>query len=191
MLLWMLVIFSPFFGFYLQGRVNEAGLLLGCKWGLLPLAGLIFLKIRRRLNWSRLPQTLKDEYRLGKVFPAADIAELPDRIDVSTHATLRFSVIQQGVSIEAACTCSVHSNLELSKQLSFFKMSGAPYLMRWDDIEEWVVVDDMEGSGFHRLELRGQGRLGIERTDKGEQTLLLLDYVRAVGRLPVRICCDL
>ena len=45
---WLLIIFSPFVGFALHGRVAEAGLQLGAWFALLPLAGLLLLWRQRR-----------------------------------------------------------------------------------------------------------------------------------------------
>lgn len=62
----------------------------------------------------------------------------------------------------------------------------------WYDIKEWEVCTDSDGPDYYRLPLRGKGHFLIRRFTPVEGTETdLLDAVRSVGKLSIRMLCDI
>lgn len=66
------------------------------------------------------------------------------------------------------------------------------YFVPWSDLSEWEVHTDSDGPNFYRLILRTKGHILIRRFHPAEGCEAdLLDAVRHVGKLPIRLLCDL
>jgi len=62
----------------------------------------------------------------------------------------------------------------------------------WEDLKEWEVFEDGDGPNFYRLPLRTPGYVLVRRFAmiQGSESKLL-DAVRSIGKLPVRLLCDI
>jgi hypothetical protein len=188
----MSLILCPFVGFAIHGKVDEAGLFIGLLIAVIPLCGLIALVILRWLTWRKLPSHIIEERKFGRVIPAegARIVVAPVRFSNKKNKNDWIKMQPKGI------TLSRHALL---------RMTGVPNLMAtvwvteqtqelfvaWLDIIEWVVDTDSDGPNYYLLNLRSKGRLSVRRfeTDIASECDLL-DAVRSIGKVPVRLRCD-
>lgn len=179
----------PFVGFAVVGRVGEAGLLLGLGLALLPLAGLATLAWQYHQGRRRLPPALAAEWMQGKLVAAAggpavtppwryargkDWIELRcDGVLVSRHALLALPGVAEAMA-----------KLWIAREIGEF-------FVEWAALSEWCVAEDSDAPDSYRLSLRAGGQLHLRRF-RGEAAgeVALLDAVRSIGRLPVRLLCD-
>ncbi|WP_459990876.1 hypothetical protein [Methylosoma difficile] len=188
-LCFMGLIFSPFVGFAIAGKVAAPGLIFGLLFAVLPLSGLTFIAVSRWLVWRRLPPDIAEEWKSGRVVPAIGaptviapvrfankmdrIEILPDGVVVSRYSLLMMQGVSEGMG--------KHWIAEQTGELFF----------PWTDITEWGVETDSDGPNFYLLMLRPKGMLRIRRFQPDSATECdILDAVRYVGRLPVRLSCD-
>ncbi len=69
-LCFMGILFSPFVGFAIHGKVAEPGLVTGLLIAIFPLCGLIAIVILRWHSWRQLPSHIIEELKFGRVIPA-------------------------------------------------------------------------------------------------------------------------
>lgn len=192
-LCWMLVIGSPFVGFALHGRVAEPGLRLGAAFALLPLAAMALLWRQRRAGWRQLPPELARQWQLGRwIEPhgAPDVAAPLRYADARHWIELR----ADGVLAARSALLAVDSGDGLRDRLHRLRGADAAgqYFVPWADMACWEVATDSDGPDPHRLRLRGGGCVRLRRfiaRDRREADLL--DGVRAIGRVPLRLRDDL
>lgn len=183
------LIFSPFVGFAIHGTVDEAGLIIGLKFAVLPLLGLAAIAMLRWLAWRALPPEVADEWRRGKVVPAAGARAVVPPV--------RFSDGEHWISMSASALTASRSALlslqGLPQTMSSAVASAASGEMtiRWADIIEWTIETDSDGPDYQVLRLRAGGAVRLRRfapTDARESDLL--DAVRSVGGVPIRLLDD-
>lgn len=184
------LILSPFLGFAIHGKVAAAGLVTGLLIAVIPLCGLIAITLLRWLSWRRLPSHVVEEWTSGRVIPADGaptiippvrfsckkdwIEILPEGVSFSRHALLRM----QGVPEFMAKAWVAEQTQE--------------HFVAWSDIIEWAVTTDSDGPDYYLLKLRPKGVLSVRRFKPDCATeCAVLDAVRSVGKVPVRLLCDI
>lgn len=187
--LWLWLIFSPFLGFALAGRVGVPGLNLGVALALVPLGLLAVLAMRRWVAWQRLPPQLANEWREGRVLvpegapavmPPVAFAHGQDRMEFTTH----------GVLVAQHSVLGVQPTGD-ARQLAWVLQQAQQLHVPWADVAEWVVDTDCDGPDDYRLVLRAGGRIRLRRfLPDAHQERQLLDAVRSIGKRPVRLLCD-
>jgi hypothetical protein len=60
------LVFSPFAGFAIHGKVAVAGLVIGLWFAVIPLLGLAAIAIRRWYAWRGLPPHIAEEWTSGR-----------------------------------------------------------------------------------------------------------------------------
>lgn len=187
--LWLaLLISSPFLGFAVRGKVDAAGLATGLLIGGVPLLALAWLVIRRWQHLRRVPPELLKEWRLGRVVA-------PDGAP-TVKAPARFAYRKDWIELRPeGLVLARHSVLSMQGtqllETAWVAQQAGQLFVAWSDIAEWAVDTDSDGPDYHCLQLRPQGRLRVRRfrPDVGTECDLL-DAVRSIGRLPVRLRCD-
>ncbi len=190
-LCFMSLIFSPFVGFAIHGKVGAPGLILGLLFAILPLCGLIAIAVLRWLAWRQLPSHLVEEQKYGRVFPAEGAPTVITPVRFSNNSKKDWiEILPEGM------TLSRHTLL---------RMAGVPDLMAkiwvaeqtqelfvaWHDIIEWVVDTDSDGPNYYLLKLHLKGTLTVRRFEPDTATECdLLDAVRSAGKVTVRLRCD-
>lgn len=188
--LWlMLLIASPFGGFAVHGKVDERGLTIGLFLAAVPLLALTWLVIQRWRHLRRLPPGLLLEWRQGLVIPAdgAPARSTPVRF---SHRKDWIDLRPDGLTLAGHSVLAMRGVEQRLGTLWVVQQAGQLFLP-WADIVEWAVDTDSDGPDYHCLPLRPQGELRVRRFRPDAATeCALLDAVRGVGRLPVRLRCD-
>ena len=181
---------SPFIGFAVHDEVGEAGLVTGLGVSIFPLTGLAVLAIRHFLATRRVPPEIAAEWCTGRVIP-------PDGAPAIT-APLEFTKKDDAITLRADGVLVSRSALlgfrgvpDGAARLWISQTIGECFVP-WADIREWEVCDDSENPDFHRLLLTTKGHVLVRRfaAVQGSEAQLL-DAVRSIGKLPVRILCDI
>lgn len=180
------LIFSPFVGFAIHGKVETPGLIIGLKFAILPLLGLTAIAIARWIAWRRLPPELVREWMHGKVVPAdgAPMVVPPVRF-ADGDCWIRMS--RDAVTASKQTLISMQGVPQTWSKVRAIAESGevsAP----WSDVIEWTVETDSDGPDYQSLHLRGGGRIKLRRfAPKHATESELLDAVRSVGKVPIRV----
>lgn len=184
------LIFSPFLGFTIHGKVAAPGLVTGLLIAIFPLCGLIAIVILRRYSWRRLPSHIVEEWTSGRVIPAEGaptvvspvrfssnkdwIEMMPEGVNLSRHALLELQGVPETIA-----------KIWIAEQIQ-------EHFVAWGDIIEWTVETDSDGPDYYVLKLRPKGMIRVRRfKPKSASECDLLDAVRSVGKLPVRLLCDI
>ncbi len=177
-------------GFALHGRVETPGIVLGLRLALFPLAGLAFTAIRHWYFWRKLPPDIASEWKHGRVVPpaGANAVEPPLRF---TEAQCWVQVLQDGISISRTALLRMQFVADFQARTWAADEAGQTFVS-WAEIKEWSVHLDSDGPDFYALRLRPKGSMVIRRMGAGTpRERELLDAVRSVGKVPVRVLCDL
>lgn len=192
-LCWMLIIFSPFVGFALHGKVAEPGLVAGLWFALLPVGALVLMGRKHRAARRQVPAEVTAEWRHGRLVPpdGAPALAAPLRYANARHW---IDLRADGVLMSRNVLLNVHSTGSFSEHLATVMAADAAgqYFVPWSSIECWGVESDSDGPDFYRLALRPQGEVRVRRfrASAGHEADLL-DGVRAIGQVPVRLHDDL
>lgn len=179
----------PFVGFAVVGRVGEVGLLLGLGLALLPLAGLATLAWQYHQGRRRLPPALAAEWMQGKRVAAAG--------GPVVTAPWRYACGKNWIELRSdGVLVSRHALLALpgvAEAMGRLWMAGeiGEFFIEWAALGEWSVCDESDGPDTYRVSVRDGGRLHLRRF-RGEAAgeVALLDAVRSIGGLPVRVLAD-
>lgn len=189
--LWLLLLLmSPFAGFAIHGKVDEAGLMIGLGLAVLPLLALACLALRRWQALRRAPDHVREEWRSGRLIAAdgAPPQTTPLRF-AKGRSWMEFRA--EGVLLSAYDVLGTQGTRQALETTWVIQQSGQ-WLLAWTQIAEWIVDSDTEGPDCYRLKLRPRGELRLRRfAPDGATESDLLDAVRAVGRVPIRLRCDL
>lgn len=189
--LWLvLLFFSPFLGFAVHGKVEEPGLVIGLFISAIPLLALTWLVIRRWRHLRRVPPDLLREWQLGRVVPAdgAPAVATPVRF---AHGKHWMELRPEGLTVAGHSVLGLRGAAHLLETSWVVQQAGRLFVP-WTDVVEWAVDTDSDGPDYHCLQLRPQGELRVRRfCPETASECDLLDAVRSVGRLPVRLRCDL
>lgn len=185
---WGLLVFSPFIGFALHGRVGEPGLVTGLTLALLPLAGLAALALRRWGGWRALPPALREEWTRGRLVPAQGGPAVLPPVRF-TQGDRWIEMRGDGVVASRTSLLGLHGVPRLL-EASWVADQAGQLFVPWAEVVEWAVETDSDGPEFYRLVLR-QGDVRLRRLSPAQGSECgVLDAVRAVGRRPVRLRCD-
>lgn len=189
MLCWMCMIFSPFVGFSIHGKVTETGLETGLRFALFPLAGIVFLMLSRWRAWRRLPPHVAEEWRSGRLVPATGAPAVVPPIRF-VNGKERIELLAEGVVVAQETILSISGVPDLIQKI-WIADQLREIFVPWSDITEWVVDTSIDGPDYYLLQLRGVGavKVGRLRILAGSESDLL-DAVRSIGKLPVRVRCD-
>lgn len=188
-LCFMSLIFSPFLGFAVEGVVAAPGLVNAFYIAVIALFGLSFIAIRHWYAWRNLPPNIVEEYKKGKIILAEGapaivppvkftqdkdwIELLPNGIACANHTLLRL----QGVSEFTAKVWAVQQ--------------GEQLFIPWSDIVEWAVQTDSDNPDYYSLVLQPSGYASLRRFKPSQACECdILDAVRSIGKVPVRLFCD-
>lgn len=191
-LFFMSIIFSPFVGFAIHGKVSEPGLVTGLQIAIVPLCGLIAIAIARWHSWRQLPSHIAEEQKLGRVFPAegAPMVVSPVRFS-SKNKKDWIEMRPEGMTLSRHALLRMHGVPDFMAKVWVAEQLGEQFVA-WSDIVEWVVDTDSDGPNYYLLKLRPKGMLTVRRFEPDTATECdLLDAVRSVGEVPVRLRCDL
>lgn len=189
-LCWTALIFSPFVGFTIHGRVDEAGLAVGLKFAALPLTSLALLAVAGRYAWRRLPSHIAEEWRSGRVVPAAGAPTVIAPARFSNKKEL-IEMRSEGLVVSRNTLLRMQGISDMMAKVWIVEHAGQMFVP-WTDITEWIVETAMEGRDYYLLPLRGKGHLVVGRFRPVEASESeLLDAVRSIGKLPVRLRCDI
>ncbi len=192
-LCWMLIVFSPFIGFAIHGKVEEPGLIIGLCVAVLPACALVWLGLQHRAARRRVPAEVLAEWRDGRLIApeGAPPVAPPLRLTSGRHwVELR----ADGVLVSRSALLQLHGTGSLSDRATQLLAADAAgqYFVPWSDIATWEVTSGSDGPDFHRLLLRPQGAVHVRRFQPNQgHEADLLDGVRAIGQVPVRLHDDL
>lgn len=190
LVLWLtLLIASPGIGFALHGRIDVHGLVKALTLMLLPLLALAGLAWRRWRALRGLPAALREEWRTGRLVPAEGAPEVPVPARyASGQDWMEFR--PEGLTVASRSVLGLQGVAARAPTPWAMQQAGQLFLS-WTEIVEWIVDTDSDGPDLHRLRLHGAGELRLRRfrpTSVSECDLL--DAVRSVGRLPIRLRSD-
>jgi hypothetical protein len=190
-LCFMCFILSPFIGFAIHGKVSESGLFTGLQIAIIPLCGLIAIAIARWHSWRQLPSHIAEEQKFGRVFPAKGAPMVVSPVLFSSkHKRDWIEMRPEGV------TLSRHALLRMQGVPDFMAKAWVveqidEQFIAWSDIVEWVVDTDSDGPNYYELKLQAKGMLNVRRFNpETSSECELLDAVRSIGKVPVRLRCD-
>jgi hypothetical protein len=96
----------------------------------------------------------------------------------------------EGVLLSGHDVLGLQGTGQLLETTWVIQQSGQ-WLLAWNQIAEWIVDADSDGPDCYRLKLRPGGEVRVRRFDPdGATECDLLDAVRGVGRVPIRLLCD-
>lgn len=197
--LWFAIIFSPFVAFAANGKVDDANWTPAVITAGLALFALVVLHVRARSNYANLPAWHRDEYAQGKLFAAAarNGARVPMREYklATTHGVLRLS--DEGIAFSPAAWLGADAARRaeavrmLTRAVREGRIDVPERTIAWRDIAEWQVHDESDSADYYRLHLKDGGHIRLHRPPKTRDEYELLDAVRSVGQIPVRLFCDI
>lgn len=185
----MSLIFSPFAGFAIHGEVGTAGLAAGLWFALIPLSGLVSMTLLRWLAWRRLPPPIASEWTSGKIVPAegAPAVAAPARFSDTGNW---MEILPEGLAFSRSCLLSMPGVSEAMARIWVADNTGEMFIA-WAEIAEWGVDIDSDGPDYHLLRLRPSGTVRVKRFLPDQTSECgLLDAVRSIGKVPVRLRCD-
>ena len=65
------------------------------------------------------------------------------------------------------------------------------FFVEWGDLLECCVEDDSDGPNRLSFKLKTMGCIHVRRLKSKRDVILMLDGIRSMGKLPVRLRCDL
>lgn len=180
---------SPFVGFAIHGKVAAPRLIVGLWFAVLPISGLAAIAILRWYAWRRLPWHITEEWTSGKIVPAeGGPAIVPPRR--FSNEKYWIETISQGLALSRSCLLSMQG-VSATSAKSWIADNTGEMFIPWDDIAEWSVDTDSDGPDYYLLRLRSGGMTRVRRFPPDHATECdLLDAVRSVGQLPIRLRCD-
>jgi hypothetical protein len=179
------LVFSPFAGFAIHGQVAVPGLVIGLWLAVVPLCGLAGLAVWRWHAWRTLPPQLVEEWTSGRLIPAAGAPACHPPLQFS-NGERRIDLLADGAVFSRSALLSTHD-----VATSWVADAAGQLFIPWADIVEWGVDTDSDGPDFHLLRMRPAGQVRIRRFVPGQASeCALLDAVRSVGQVPVRLRCD-
>jgi hypothetical protein len=180
---------SPWIGFAIHGSVDTPGLVYGGAIAVIPIVMLSAIAIRRWQVWRELPRELVDERTNGRVFPpdGAPVAEAPARF---SRGKLWLELQRNGVVVSQSALLTMHGVSETTLKIHAAEQTGQLWI-DWREIVEWCVKSDSDGPDPYQLRLRSGGQITLRRFVPDHATECdLLDAVRSVGGVPVRVYCN-
>ncbi len=187
---WMTFIFSPFIGFYINGKVDGSNWTPALIIASAALSIIFINTIKASINYKKLPLELRDEYKYGKLLPILPKPENcePKLIPFNKNGTKKICLTNDGIDF----TINIRQRTSITLAFEYSKLDNAESShIPWHYLKEWQVYDDSDRCNYYKLILKTQEYIEILRpTDKATE-ISLLDYVRSVGQVPVRIFCDI
>lgn len=198
MLLWMAVIFSPFVAFAVNGKVDDSDWTPAYVTAGVSLLALALLSARRRANYRNLPAHLRDEHERGKSFAPLpnERVRLPRDFKLAGGRVM-LHLTSDGVAYAPAAWLGIDERRTVQAVRMLWRAAREARLnvptqvIAWRDIREWEVHEEMENDDFYRLTLVDGGYVRLRRPADAKEEYELLDAVRSVGRVPVRMFCDI
>jgi hypothetical protein len=185
----MSIIFSPFIGFTIHGKVAAPGLMIGLWFAVIPVSGLAAIAIWRWYAWRRLPPHIAEEWTSGKIVPAAGAPAIAPPVRFSNGKNWIETLIE-GLAFSRSCLLSMQGVPKATAKLWVADNTGEVFIP-WGDIVEWCVDTDSDGPDYYRLRLRSGGVIRVRRFPPDHASECdVLDAVRSVGQIPVRLRCD-
>jgi hypothetical protein len=181
---------SPFLGFAIHGKVAEPGLVIGLAIATIPLAGLAALAFSYWLAIRRLPRDLAEEWRTGRVIPpvGAPAVAVPARFSNKKEL---IEIRTDGLLLSSKSLLGLRGVSDAMGKMWVSQAVGE-FFVPWTDLSEWEVHTDSDGPDFYRLPLKTKGHILVGRFQPVEGSESdLLNAVRSVGGLPIRMRCDL
>lgn len=199
MTLWMGIIFSPFVAFTVNGRVDDSNWRPAIITALACLAGLVFIHIRTSRRYAQLPADIQSEYLYGRVMP-------PFQGGAGETSPLRFGprgpeksladLTPKGIWCAPVAICGAswgqrRKMADIDIKAGLAGGSELPtHAFDWSELVEWQVRDDTDGPAYYRIVLQDGAYVDLKRPRNSTEESPILDYVRSVGRRPVRLLCD-
>ncbi len=188
--LWMAgLIFSPFVGFAIYGKVDHSGVVIGLIFAILPLTGLVAIAVLRWYTWRTLQPHIVEEWTRGRVVPAegAPSVVLPVRF-FDQKNWLELS--PEGLVLSRSGLLSIQGVPDALGRLWISEQAGELFVA-WKEVAEWVIDTDSDGPDYYLLNLRPRGTIKVRRFQPDTASECdLLDAVRSAGNVPVRLRCD-
>lgn len=185
-----LLLASPFIGFAVGGKAGEAGLVTGLGISVLPITGLALLAIRHWMAMRRLPHEIAEEWRTGRMIPPDGAPAIAAPVEF-TKNTDSITLRADGILLSKSALLGFRSMPDGGAKMWISQTIGECFVP-WADLREWEVCDDSEGPNYYRLPLKTKGHVLIRRFAAVEGSeAQLLDAVRSIGKLPVRMLCDI
>lgn len=183
------LIFSPFVGFSIHGKVAAPGLVIGLLFAAIPFAGLAAMAILRWYAWRRLPLDIAEEWTSGKLVPAEGARAIVPPVRFSNENNW-IETLSGGVALSRTCLLSMQGVSEAMAKLWVADNTGEMFIP-WDEVAEWGVDTDSDGPDYYLLQLRSGGTTKVRRFPPDHATECdLLNAVRSVGQVPIRLRCD-
>jgi hypothetical protein len=190
-LCFMSIILSPFVGFAIHGKVSESGLVTGLQVAIIPLCGLIAIAIARWHSWRQLPSHIAEEQKFGRVFPANGAPMVVSPVLFSSkHKKDWIEMRLEGMTLSRHALLRMQGLPDFMAKVWVIEQIGEQFIA-WTDIVEWVVDTDSDGPNYYALKLHAKGMLKVRRfKPETSSECELLDAVRSIGKVPVRLRCD-
>lgn len=183
------LVFSPFVGFAIHGKVAAPGLVIGLLFAVIPLSGLAAMAILRWYAWRQLPPHIAEEWTSGRIVPAEGAPAVVPPVRFSNENNW-IEMLPEGLALSRSSLLLMQSVSQAMAKLWVADHTGEMFIP-WTDMIEWSVDTDSDGPDCYLLKLRSGGTLKVRRFKPDAATECdLLDAVRNIGKLPVRLRCD-
>lgn len=196
--LWFAIVFSPFVAFWVNGKVDDSDWTPAIVTAVVALSAIMALNLRAAANYRALPASLRDQYAHGKLLGPLSRAALRKPRDFACGAAGgSLHAGADGVSFTAAAwigSDSAHRSQRvrlLWKLMREGRYTIDPEFIPWREIAAWEVHDDSESADYYRLTLTGGGYRKLRRPASARDEIDLLDTVRSVGQVGMRLFCDI
>ncbi len=185
----MALVLSPFVGFAVHGKVGDEGLMTTLVFAALPLAGFVVITAVHWYSWRTLPPHLVEERKSGRVVRAEGAPSVVAPILFSAKDDW-IQMRPEGIAFSRNTLLSMQGVPDFLAKAWSADQAGESFVA-WTDIDEWIVEYDSDGPNYHGLKVRPRGMIRLRRFEPGlSDECALLDAVRFVGKLSVRLRCD-
>lgn len=191
---WMLIIFSPFIAFTVNGRVSGENWMPAVIAAAVGLGWMLYEAYRYK---KKCPPEAWLQRKEGKCFPALEREAEKDVGDLLFYGKKgeRAAVLLKADGVHISAAVHAGSSWKIAKEnlsahyISGFKGYEVDYVMhiRWDELAEWQVRSDSDGPNTFRLVYQNGLHTDILRPYADGIEPLILDWVRSGGQCPVRL----
>lgn len=184
----LLLIACPFIGFFMHG-VTPEGLSTGLFLGIVPATVLTALSAVQLHAWRTLDPEVAAEWRLGRVVsPEGGPQVESPALFADKGYNIEFRA--DGIVLSKSAVVGFRRARDAGARAWLTQTLGELFI-KWSEVSEWSVRASTDAHGTYGIVLRDKSIVLVRRFIRSpEHERELLDAVRSIGSVPVRLLAD-